>query len=147
MLPYQRSVNARFGAEHVHQQQNGKRNEKAQPIEVEGLMVVYHHRIQANRITGILAHDLDTEILDLARALQVQKLALLAGGGNIDLGNPERVLGGREIGFMGIVGEADLDFQVLCSLGVVQVEVDIVHHLVKVVEINGRVRFGEFVLN
>ncbi len=147
MLPHQRTVDTRLRPEHVHQQQNHEGNEKAQAVEIKRLMIVYDHRIQRNRIACILADDLDAEVLYLARAFQVQELALLAGSGNIDLGHPESVLGSREIGLMRIIGEADLHLQVLRRLGVIQVKVDVVHHLVQVVEIDGRVGFRELVLH
>ena len=103
----------------------------------------------ARELDGI-AHgrpgDVDAQAAHEPARVEVDVLALARERGHLHVGNAAGVLGGVEIGVVGLVGEVDVDRELLGGLLVVEVETDVAHLGVKVGELERVVHRRELVL-
>ena len=110
-------------------------------------MRVQHETRQADGIARLLVpHKLDAQIVHVPRRLQIHVLTLRHHRGHVHLGHAERVLGGVEIRFMRIVGELNLEGEVLRRLHPVELQVDVVHLGVQIGKLDHVVDFGDLIL-
>ena len=86
-------VDARLRTERVPQQKQRQHNGKAKRVEREGFGRVDAHAQQVKRVAGFLTDDLDAQVGDVTRGVQIQILASLASGGHLDNGHALCVLG------------------------------------------------------
>ena len=102
---------------------------------------------QANRIVGLLvAYKLDSKILHVAGSVQIHILALRHHGRNVDLGNAEGVFSRVEVRRMGVVGELNLEGEVLRGLFPIELEIHVVDLGVQIGELDDVVNFGNLIL-
>ena len=110
-------------------------------------MGVQHDTCQANRVVRLLVADkLDSKILHVARSVQIHVLALRHHGRDVDLGNTEGIFRRIEVCCVGIVGELNLESEVLRGLFPIELKVHIVNFSVQVGELNDVVDFGNLIL-
>ena len=110
-------------------------------------MGVQHKTCQANRVVGLLVADkLDSKILHVTGSVQIHVLALRHHGRDVDLRNTEGIFRRIEVRCVGIVGELNLEGEVLRRLLPVKLEIHVVDLGVKVGKLNDVVDFGNLIL-
>ena len=110
-------------------------------------MGVQHKTCKANWVVGLLVADkLDSKILHVAGSVQIHVLALRHHGRNVDLGNTEGIFRRIKVRCVGIVGELNLEGEVLRRLFPIELEVHIVDLGVQIRELNDVVDFGNLIL-
>ncbi len=137
------AVDRRLGAERASEQQDARRDQKPRHVELEGMARVEHHVVEADGVIDVVADHLDAQVVHHAARIEVEVLALRDEGGHLHLGHADGVLGRVEVGMVRVVGELDLDRDLLRGLAVVEVEPDVTHLHVEVGELDHGVGLGE----
>ena len=141
------TVNTRTGSEEIGKRQDSDHAEKAKEVEGKRPMGVQHETCQANRVVGLLvADELDPKILHVACGVQIHVLALRHHGRDVDLGNTKGIFRRIKVRCVGIVGELNLEGEVLRRLLPIELEIHVVDLGVQIGELDDVIDFGNLVL-